>query len=77
MEKDYKSIEIVKPSLEEGKELLDIKKGQGDVNNLNMIGNYKEQKKEEGLFSMFGNFINSVKQTVVDASGKISKKLMI
>ena len=75
MEKDYKSIEIVKPSLEEGKELLDIKKGQEDVNNSNMIGNYKEQKKEEGLFSVFGNFINSVKQTVVDASGKITKEI--
>ena len=39
-DKDYKEIEIIKPSLEEGKEILDIKKGQSEVNNSNVIGKY-------------------------------------
>ena len=73
--KDYKEIEIIKPSLEEGKELIDIKKGQEEVNNSKVIGQYNEQKKEEeGFLSAFGSFLNSVKQTAGDVAGKITKE---
>ena len=73
--KDYKEIEIIKPSLEEGKEIIDIKKGQEEVNNSKVIGQYNEQKKEdEGFLSVFGSFLNSVKQTAGDVAEKITKE---
>ena len=74
-DKDYKEIELIKPSLEEGKEILDIKKGQSEVNNSNVIGKYDEPKKEEGFLSVFGSFLNSVKQTAGDVAGKITKEI--
>ena len=74
-DKDYQEIEIVKPSLEEGKEILDIKKGQSEVNNSNVIGKYDEPKKEEGFLSVFGSFLSSVKQTAGDVAGKITKEI--
>ena len=73
--KDYKEEEIIKPSLEEGKEMIDIKKGQSEVNNTNVIGKFNEQKKEEGFLSVFGSFLNSVKQTAGDVAGKITKEI--
>ena len=73
--KDYKEEEIIKPNLEEGKEILDIKKGQSEVNNTNVIGKYNEPKKEEGFLSVFGSFLNSVKQTAGDVAGKITKEI--
>ena len=75
LDKDYKEIEIIKPSLEEGKEILDIKKGQSEVNNSNVIGKYDEPKKEEGIFGVFGSFFNSVKQTAGNITGKITKEI--
>jgi len=74
-DKDYQEIEIIKPSLEEGKEILDIKKGQSEVNNSNVIGKYDEPKKEEGFLSVFGSFLSSVKQTAGDVAGKITKEI--
>ena len=74
-DKDYKEIEIVKPSLEEGKEILDIKKGQSEVNNSNVIGKYNEPKKEEGFLNTLGSFFNTVKQTAGDVAGKITKEI--
>ena len=73
--KDYKEEEIIKPSLEEGKEMIDIKKGQSEVNNTNVIGKFNEPKKEEGFLSVFGSFLNSVKQTAGDMAGKITKEI--
>ena len=72
---DYKEIELIKPSLEEGKEIIDIKKGQEEVNNSNVIGAYNEQKKEEGFFGVMGSFFNSVKKTAGDVAGKITKEI--
>ena len=74
-DKDYKEIELIKPSLEEGKEIIDIKKGQEEVNNSNVIGAYNEQKKEEGFFGVMGSFFNSVKKTAGDVAGKITKEI--
>jgi len=74
-DKDYKAIEPVKPSLDEGKEILDIKKGQEDVSNSNVIGAYDEPKKEEGFLNVFGSFLNNVKKTAGDVAGKIGKEI--
>ena len=74
-DKDYKEIELIKPSLEEGKEIIDIKKGQEEVNNSNVIGAYNEQKKEEGFFGVMGSFFNSMKKTAGDVAGKITKEI--
>ena len=72
--KDYKEIEIIKPSLEEGKELIDIKKGQEEVNNSKVIGQYEQKKEDQGFLNVFGSFLNSVKQTAGDVAGKITKE---
>jgi ADP-ribosylation factor GTPase-activating protein 1 len=74
-DKDYKEIELIKPNLEVGKEIIDIKKGQEEVNNSNVIGAYNEQKKEEGFFGVMGSFFNSVKKTAGDVAGKITKEI--
>ena len=68
-------IELIKPNLEVGKEIIDIKKGQEEVNNSNVIGAYNEQKKEEGFFGVMGSFFNSVKKTAGDVAGKITKEI--
>ena len=73
--KDYQPIEVVKPSLEEGSQLIEAKNGQSDVNNSKVIGTYNEQKKDEGFFGAFGSFINSVRQTAVETAGKLTKEI--
>ena len=73
--KDYQPIEVVKPSLEEGSQLIEVKGGQSDVNNSKVIGTYNEQKKDEGFFGAFGSFINSVRQTAVETAGKLTKEI--
>ena len=73
--KDYQPIEVVKPSLEEGSQLIEVKNGQSDVNNSKVIGTYNEQKKDEGFFGAFGSFINSVRQTAVETAGKLTKEI--
>ena len=73
--KDYQPIEVVKPSLEEGSQLIEVKSGQVDVNNSKVIGTYNEQKKDEGFFGAFGSFINSVRQTAVETAGKLTKEI--
>ena len=54
---------------------MKFKKGQSEVNNTNVIGKFNEQKKEEGFLSVFGSFLNSVKQTAGDVAGKITKEI--
>ena len=71
---NYQPIENVKPSLEEGKQLIEIKKGQEEVNNSNVIGS-NEQKNEGGLLDAFGSFFNNVKKTAGDVAGKITKQI--
>ena len=73
-DQNYKQIELIKPSSEEGRELMDIKKGNDDVNNVNIIGDFKEQKKDEGFFGAIGSFFNNVKKQATEAAGKISKE---
>ena len=73
--KDYQPIEVVKPSLEEGSQLIEAKNGQSDVNNSKVIGTYNEQKQDEGFFGAFGSFINSVRQTAVETAGKLTKEI--
>ena len=73
--KDYKEEEIIKPSLDESKEIIDIKKGQLEVNNTNVIGKFDEPKKEEGFLSVFGSFLNNMKKTAGDVAGKITKEI--
>lgn len=73
--KDYQPIEVVKPSLEEGSQLIEVKSGQVDVNNSKVIGTYNEQKKDEGFFGAFGSFINSIRQTAVETAGKLTKEI--
>ena len=73
-DKNYQQQEIIKPSLEEGKELIDIKKGNQEVNNSKLIGQFNEPKKEEeGILSVFGSFLNNVKETAGGMADKISK----
>ena len=72
-DKDYQQIELIKPSTEEGKELIEIKQGKQDVNNINIIGDFDEQKKDEGFFGAVGSFFNSVKKTASEAADKLSK----
>ena len=74
-DKDYKEIELIKPSLEEGKDIIDIKKGQEEVNNTNVIGAYNEPKKEESFFGVMGSFFNNVKKTAGEVAGKITKEI--
>jgi len=69
----YVQEELIKPSTEEGKEMMEDKKGNEDVNNINIIGEFKEKKNEGGFFSMVGSFFNDVKKTATQAAGKISK----
>ena len=71
---NYKQLELIKPSSEEGKQLMDIKKGNDDVNNMNIIGDFKEQKKEEGFFGAIGSFFNNVKKSATEVAGKINKE---
>ncbi len=76
-DKNYEPIAIVKPSLEEGKELIEIKKGQVEVNNSNVIRS-DEQKNESGfldVFGSFGSFFSSVKKTAGDVAGTITKQI--
>ena len=72
-DKDYKQTELIKPNTEEGKELIEIKQGKDDVNNINIIGDFEEQKKDEGFFGAVGSFFNSVKKTASEAADKLSK----
>ena len=72
-DKDYQQIELIKPSTEEGKELIEIKQGKQDVNNINIIGDFDEQKKDEGFFGAIGSFFSSVKKTASEAADKITK----
>ena len=74
-DKDYQQIELIKQSSEEGKELMEMKKGKEDVNNMNIIGDFNEPKKEEGFFSVVGSFFNTVKKSASDAANKISKEI--
>ena len=72
--KYYKETEIIKPKLEEGKEIIELKKDQ-KVNNLNLNENVNEEKKEEGFLGVFGSFLNNVKKTAGDVAGKITKEI--
>ena len=74
-DKDYKQLELIKPSSEEGKELIEMKKGKDDVNNMNIIGDFTEPKKEGGFLSMFGSFLNNVKKSASEAANKITKEI--
>ena len=40
---------------------------------MNIIGEFNQQKKDEGIFGVFGSFFNNVKKTATEVSGKISK----
>jgi len=44
---DYVQVELIKPSTEEGKEMMEDKKGNEDVNNINIIGDLKKKKMKE------------------------------
>ena len=70
---DYQQIELIKPSTEEGKEMMEDKKVNEDVNNINIIGEFKENKKDVGFFSVVGSFFNDVKKQATQAADKISK----
>ena len=72
---EFKQIELIKPNSEEGKELMEEKKGNEDVNNMNIIGEFNEPKKEGGFFSSVGSFFNNVKKTASEAAGKLSKNI--
>ena len=72
--KEYQPIELVKPSLEEGNKMLEIKKGQANVNNSNVIRN-QEQPSEGGFLNVFGSFLNNVKKTAGEVAGKISQEI--
>jgi ADP-ribosylation factor GTPase-activating protein 1 len=71
---NYQPIENVKPSLEEGRQLIEIKKGKEEVNNSIVIGS-NEQKNEGGLLDAFGSFFNNVKKTVGDVAEKIHQQV--
>ena len=75
IDSNYKEIEIIKPSLEEGKEIIDIKKGKEEVNNSNIIGQFNEQKEESSFLGVLGSFLSGVKQTAGDVAGKITKEI--
>jgi hypothetical protein len=70
---DYQQIELIKPSTEEGKEMMEDKKVNEDVNNINIIGEFKEKKTDGGFFSVVGSFFNDVKKQATQAADKISK----
>ena len=72
--KYYKETEIIKPKLEEGKEIIELKKDQ-KVSNLHLNENVNEEKKEEGFLGVFGSFLNNVKKTAGDVAGKITKEI--
>ena len=72
---DFKQLELIKPNSEEGKELMEEKKGNEDVNNMNIIGEFNEPKKEGGFFSSVGSFFNNVKKTASEAADKLSKNI--
>ena len=72
--KYYKETEIIKPKLEEGKEIIEFKKEQ-KVSNLHLNENVNEEKKEEGFLGVFGSFLNNVKKTAGDVAGKITKEI--
>jgi ADP-ribosylation factor GTPase-activating protein 1 len=71
---NYQPIENAKPSLEEGRQLIEIKKGKEEVNNSIVIGS-NEQKNEGGLLDAFGSFFNNVKKTAGDVAEKITKQI--
>ena len=72
---DFKQLELIKPNSEEGKELMEEKKGNEDVNNMNIIGEFNEPKKEGGFFSSVGSFFNNVKKTASEAADKLTKNI--
>ena len=72
---DFVQIELIKPSTEEGKEMIEDKKGNDDVNNINIIGEFKEKKNDGGFFGVVGSFFSDMKKSATQAAGKISKGL--
>ena len=70
---DFVQIELIKPSTEEGKEIMEDKKGNDDVNNINIIGEFKEKKNDGGFFGAVGSFFSDMKKSASQAAGKISK----
>ena len=51
--------------------MMEDKKGNEDVNNINIIGDLKKKNKE--FFSMVVSFFSDVKKSATQAAGKISK----
>ena len=72
---DFVQIELIKPSTEEGKEMMEDKKGNDDVNNINIIGEFKEKKNDGGFFGAVGSFFSDMKKSATQAAGKISKSI--
>ena len=70
---DFVQTELIKPSTEEGKEIMEDKKGNDDVNNINIIGEFKEKKNDGGFFGAVGSFFSDMKKSASQAAGKISK----
>lgn len=69
--KDYKEIEVIKPNLEEGKEIINSQNNQNKIN-ISSQEKANQEKKEEGIFGTFGSFFDSVKKKAGDTVDKIS-----
>ena len=52
---------------------MEDKKGNDDVNNINIIGEFKEKKNDGGFFGAVGSFFSDMKKSASQAAGKISK----
>ena len=64
--KNYIPIEITKPNISEGKELINIKENEKNNNN-------QSQQTNKSFFGIMGNFFNTVKDKTVQTVNNVSK----
>ena len=74
MNPNYIPIQLTKPEISQGKELINIKENEKTVNNSNLIGsNNPNQQKNNSFFGLVGSFFNTVKETAVETANTVSK----
>ena len=73
---DYKELEIEKPDITTGLEIIETKTNDADISNNDIIGSTKQpEPKNESFFGFVGSFFKSAGQKVIETSKDITKKV--
>lgn len=77
MNADYKEVEIEKPDITTGLEIMETKTNNNEVVNTDVIGSgvKPQEQKNESFFGFMGNFFKSAGQKVIETSKEVSKKV--